>query len=100
MEHVCIVLKGDMLPKPPQAICAEECKKLKVVFVFHMDADEARQRAAQATAQATAAAVTPAATAAAAASSDEAAPARCKCQRHYRDPGEAPHARAAQIVHQ
>ena len=36
-----IVLKGDMLPKPPQAICAEECKKLKVVFVFHMDADEA-----------------------------------------------------------
>ena len=40
-DELRIVLKGDMLPKPPQAICAEECKKLKVVFVFHMDADEA-----------------------------------------------------------
>ena len=68
-DELRIVFKEDMLPKPPQAICAEECKKLKVVFVFHMDADEARRHVAQATAQATAAAGTPAATAAAAASS-------------------------------
>ena len=69
-DELRIVLKKDMQPKPPHAICAEQ---LKVVFVFHWDVDEARRRVAQATAQATAASATPAATAAAAASSDKAA---------------------------
>ena len=50
-DELRIVLKKDMQPKPPHAICAEQ---LKVVFVFHWDVDEARRRVAQATAQATA----------------------------------------------
>jgi hypothetical protein len=60
-DELRIVLKEDLMPTPPHAICPE---KLKVVFVFHLDVDEARRRVAQATAQATAAAATPAATAA------------------------------------
>jgi hypothetical protein len=57
-DELRIVLKEDLMPTPPHAICPE---KLKVVFVFHLDVDEARRRVAQATAQATAAATTPAA---------------------------------------
>ena len=46
-DELRIVLKEDLMPTPPHAICPE---KLKVVFVFHLDVDEARRRVAQATA--------------------------------------------------
>ena len=73
-DELRIVLKEDLMPTPPHApICPE---KLKVVFVFHLDVDEARRRVAQATAQATAAAATPAATAACSAALSAPPPAR------------------------